>query len=412
MAPERAAPLVYDWNRHAGGVPAPTGPVSIHDETLRDGLQSPSVRVPALEEKLALMRLAARLGVASVDVGFPAASERATRDAEALVRAVAAEGLVPVAAGRTAERDVEAIAGLARRTGVRVEAALFVGSSPIRMYAEGWELELLLRRTERAVRTAVEAGLDVLFVTEDSTRSRPEHLEALYATAIGAGARRICLSDTVGHATPRGAAAITGWARDLVARLAPGVGIDWHGHNDRGLATACALAAAAAGADRIHATAFGIGERVGNVPMEQLLVNLELEGWWQGALEHLTAYCRLAASVLGVRVPPWAPVVGSDAFQTATGVHAAAVLKALERGEEWLADTVYSAVPASLVGRRQRILVGPMSGESNVRAWLRQRGLPEDERLVRAVLEAAKARERPLSDRELECLARELLGRG
>ncbi len=409
MSPHRTARLIHDWNLE-GTAPAPPEGLRLFDDTLRDGLQSPAVRVPSLEEKLSLLRLMDAVGLEHADLGFPAAGERMARDSEALVRATVEERLSirPVLAGRTLLADIRPIVEIAHRTGRPVEAALFIGSSPIRMDTEGWTVDLLQRRTEEAVGFAVAEGLSVVFVTEDTTRSRPDHLEAVFTTAVRAGAGRICLADTVGHAVPWGAAALTAWTRELLDRMAPGTGIDWHGHNDRGLAVANALAAVAAGADRVHATAFGLGERVGNVPMEQLLVNLELLGWWQGRLDHLADYCRLAASILGVRVPSWAPVVGQDAFKTGTGVHASAVLKALEREDTWLADRIYSAVPASLIGRRQEILVGPLSGESNVTAWLRQRGLEPTPEAVRAVLEAAKAHHRPLRDDEIEAVLEKL----
>lgn len=405
MSPHRTARLIHDWNLE-GAAPTPPDGMRLFDETLRDGLQSPAVRVPSLEEKLTLLRLMDAVGLEHADLGFPAAGARIAQDSEALVRATVEEGLAvrPALAGRTLLADIRPIVEISQRTGVSVEAALFIGSSPIRMDTEGWTVELLQRRTEESVGFAVAEGLPVVFVTEDTTRSRPEHLEAVFTTAVRAGARRICLADTVGHAVPWGAAALAAWTRQLLDRVAPETGIDWHGHNDRGLAVANALAALAAGADRAHATAFGLGERVGNVPMEQLLVNLELLGWWHGHLDHLADYCRLAASILGVRVPSWAPVVGQDAFKTGTGVHASAVLKALERDDAWLADRVYSAVPASLVGRRQEILVGPLSGESNVTAWLRQRGFEPRPELVQAVLEAAKAHHRPLRDDEIEAV--------
>ncbi len=410
MVHQRTARLIHDWNLERSAPAPPEGGLFLFDETLRDGLQSPAVRVPSLEEKATLLRLMDALGLEHADVGFPAAGERMAEDSEALIRLIAEEGLRvrPALAGRTLLADIRPIVEIAARTGAPVEAALFIGSSPIRMDTEGWTVDLLRRRTEEAVGFAVYEGLDVVFVTEDTTRSRPEHLEAVFVTAVRAGARRICVADTVGHALPWGAGALVGWAREILDRTAPEVAVDWHGHNDRGMAIANALAAVAAGADRVHATAFGLGERVGNVPMEQLLVNLELLGWWRGRLDHLADYCRLSASILGVRVPSWAPVVGRDAFTTGTGVHASSVLKALERGDRWLADRVYSAVPASMIGRRQTIVVGPLSGESNVTAWMLQRGLTPRPSLVRAVLSAAKNHHRPLRDDEIEAIIAEV----
>ncbi len=404
MTSDREKRLVFDWNKVRPVTREGAAPVTVHDETLRDGLQSPGARLPTIEERVGLLRSMARLGVESADLGFPGMQGRAGAEVEVLLRTVAEErlGLRPVVAARTKLEDIRPAVEMAQRTGVRPEVAVFVGSSPLRLYAEGWSVSSLERLVEETVGFAVGERLDVLFVTEDTTRSRPEHLERMYGAALRAGAGAICLADTVGHALPWGAAALVGWVRALTERIRPGARIDWHGHNDRGLALANALAAAQAGANQLHATALGVGERVGNVAVEQLLVNLRLLGWWQGNLGLLAAYCRLAAGLLGIRPPSSAPVIGRDAFRTGTGVHAAALLKAREKGDGWLADRVYSAIPAAMVGRRQVVAIGPMSGASNVRFWLKNRGLEERPGLVGHILAVAREHRRILDDREVE----------
>ena len=229
--------------------------------------------------------------------------------------------------------------------------------------------------------------------------------EHLVGVAVRAGARRVCVADTVGHATPAGAERIVTFMREVIrAAGGEGVGLDWHGHNDRGLATANALAAAAAGADRLHGTVLGVGERVGNAPMEQLLVNARLLGWIDKDLRGLANYVHHGARILQVDIPPRQPVVGRDAYRTSTGVHAAAILKATAKGEAALADLVYSAVPAAWVGERQVLEVGPMSGASNVRHWLATRGHPLNQELVDHLLSAAKEAQGILRDDELEAL--------
>lgn len=409
MSSDRERRLVFDWNRVRPVPRKKDAPVRVHDETLRDGLQSPGVRIPQVGERLELLREIARLGIDSVDIGFPGMRDRVGPEVEVLLRAVAEERLPlrPVVAARTVLEDIRPIVDMAQRTGVAPEAALFIGSSPLRMYAEGWSVVSLERRAEEAVGFAVAEGLEVLFVTEDTTRSRPEHLERVFATALRAGAGAICLADTVGHAVPAGAAALVEWACALVERVRPGARVDWHGHNDRGLALANALAAARAGADQVHATALGVGERVGNTPMEQLLVNLRLLGWWHGNLGLLTRYCGLASRLLGVAAPGSAPVVGRDAFRTGTGVHASALLKARVRGDGWLADRVYSGVPAAMVGRQQVVTIGPMSGASNVRYWLANRGHEAPDELIARILEKARGSRRNLRDAEVETIVRE-----
>jgi len=383
--------------------------VSIDDETLRDGLQSPSVDDPPLEGKLRLLHLMGTLGIASADVGLPAAGGRAASDAEALCREIVS-GRLPIApncAARTVERDIEAVLAIQERVGTPVEIMLFLGSSPIRCTVEGWSVDELVRRTERAVSLAVSHGAPATFVTEDTTRSHPEVVRRLYQAAVRCGATRVCIADTAGHADPLGTHRLVRLVRRAVdAAGGAAVGVDWHGHNDRGLAVANALTAARAGADRLHATVRGIGERVGNPPLEQLLVNIRLLGWASPDLTHLMEYVSVASELLGIAIPPGAPVVGRDAFRTSTGVHAAAIMKASETGRRELVDLVYSAVPASWVGRTQEIEVGPMSGASNARHWLRQQGLPETRGLIARVLRAAKDAHRVLSESELRSLVR------
>jgi 2-isopropylmalate synthase len=402
--------LIHDWNRAPGFPVVQNVRVAFDDETLRDGLQSPSVSVPSLEEEISFLHHIAELGVRHADVGLPGAGPRAARDALALCREIDAEGLdiEPNCAARTAEEDIVPVLDIAQQAGHPVELMLFLGSSPLRAYVEGWGLDELVRRAEHWVGFAVARGVPVTFVTEDTTRSQPEHLRRMYQAAVRAGAGRVCIADTVGHATPIGTVAIVRFVRAILDEVGgASVGIDWHGHNDRGLAVANALAAAWAGSDRLHATALGVGERVGNPPMEQLVVNARLLGWVTRPIEHVAEYVAEASRMLGVAVPAWAPMVGRDAFRTSTGVHAAAILKAREKGDEDLADLVYSGVPAAWLGRLQEIEVGPMSGVSNVRCWLRAHGYAETPERVERLFVAGKESGRVLSDEELDALARQ-----
>jgi 2-isopropylmalate synthase len=401
--------LIHDWNRVGDERPFPR--VELDDETLRDGLQSPSVKDPPIEDKLRILHLMDRLGIHSADIGLPGAGPRAVADVRALAREIVDAGLAvrPNCAARTMVRDVEPIARISQEVGVAIEACTFIGSSPIRQYAEDWTLDRMLATSEEAVRFAVGEGLPVMFVTEDTTRARPEVLRALYGHAIEWGARRICLADTVGHATPSGVRALVRFVKDeIVDPSGEDVKVDWHGHRDRGLGMANALAAAEAGADRIHGTALGIGERVGNVEMDLLLVNLFLLGAHDADLSPLGEYCREVSEATGVQIPPGYPVFGADAFRTGTGVHAAAIVKAEAKGDAWLADRIYSGVPAGMVGRRQVIEVGPMSGLSNVKHWLRVRGYdPGDEPLCRRILQRAKEGDHTLTDDEIHAVLRE-----
>jgi 2-isopropylmalate synthase len=302
---------------------------------------------------------------------------------------------------RTVVGDIEPVVEITQRAGMPIEVCAFIGSSTIRQYAEDWTLEQLLQHTRAALTFARKHDLPVMYVTEDTTRAHPETVRALYSTAIELGARRLCVCDTVGHATPQGAAAVVRFVRELADQHDRSIGVDWHGHRDRDLGIANCLAAIEAGADRVHGSALGVGERAGNAPMDLLLVNCRLQGWIDNDLTALPAYAQAAAAALGVQIPHNYPVLGKDAFETGTGVHAAAVVKAFKKGDVELADSVYSGVPAHLVGLEQQIAVGPMSGRSNATWVLQQLGIePTDERVQR-VLAAGKSSNRLLTADEV-----------
>jgi 2-isopropylmalate synthase len=399
--------LIHDWNVVGGEEMRPArGRVELNDETLRDGLQSPSVRSPEIGDKLAILHQMVRLGIDALDLGLPGAGPHVVRDVLALAKEIAAERLPisPNCAARTVEADIRPIAEISQQAGIAIEAACFIGSSPIRQYAEGWTLDRMLQLTEKAVAFGVAQGLPVMFVTEDTTRAKPEDLRRLYTVAVEAGARRVCIADTVGHATPAGVRALTRFIREVVDATGEQVQVDWHGHRDRDLGVINALAAAEAGADRLHGTALGVGERVGNTPMDLLLVNVHLLGWRHYDLASLPEYCRLVSATTGVPFPDNYPVVGIDAFRTGTGVHAAAIVKARAKGDDWLADRIYSGVPASLVGRRQLVEVGPMSGESNVVFWLTERGIEPRPELVAAIFQRAKQADTVLGEAEIAAI--------
>jgi 2-isopropylmalate synthase len=395
--------LIYDWNDAGERWEKPPFRIQFDDETLRDGLQSPSVRSPSIEQKLRILHLMERLGLDTADIGLPGAGPHVVADVLRLAREIvdAKLRIRPNCAARTVRQDITPIIEVSQKVGIPIEACTFIGSSPIRQYAENWTLDLMLRHTEDAVTYAVSHGLPVMYVTEDTVRAHPDTLRQLFLAAIRCGASRLCLCDTVGHATPAGAANLVRFALEVVRESGAAVELDWHGHSDRGLGVINTLAAIRAGATRVHGCAIGIGERVGNAPMDQLLVNLRLLGWIENDLTALPEYCHVVWRGTGVPVPPNYPVVGRDAFRTGTGVHAAAVIKAYKKGEDWLADRVYSGVPASLVGRRQEIEVGPMSGESNVVYWLESRGLQVTPERTRAVFQRAKSVDRVLADAEI-----------
>jgi 2-isopropylmalate synthase len=412
MNPGERNRLIYDW--------AEAGPrhahyphhVMLDDETLRDGLQSPSVSDPPLETKVELLHLMEALGIETADVGLPGAGPQQREAVLRLCREISGQRLKIRAncAARTLMVDIQPIAEASQLTGIPIEACVFIGSSPIRQYAEAWELSDLVRFTREAILFGVREGLDMMYVTEDTVRALPEDLRILLTTAIEAGAKRLCLCDTCGATVPQAAWNLVTWVKGLIKELGAEVGIDWHGHRDRGLDLANSLAAIEAGATRVHGTALGIGERVGNTPVEQLLVNLKLLGVRDDDLSRLSDYVQLASAATGVPIPNNAPVVGRDAFRTATGVHASAVIKARKKGDTWLADRVYSGVPAAWIRRTQEIEVGHMSGNSNVVYYLEARGLPSTPEIIKAVMLLAKRSSRILSEAEILDVVKEISG--
>lgn len=403
--------LIYDWNtidyeiarnpsNHPHGV-------WFDDETLRDGLQSPSARNPEIEQKIELIDYMEKLGIQKVDLGLPGAGPFHIGHIDAMLTHMGENGyeLRPGCAVRTVVSDIEPLVELQAKHERQIQASAFLGTSPIRQFAEGWTMERILSTAEKAVTFAVDNDIPVMFVTEDTTRSKPEDIKAVYTRAIELGADRICVCDTCGHATPNGVRKLLTFIQDEVIPDAgvkrADIEVNWHGHQDRGLGVANNLAAVEAGADVIHGTALGVGERAGNAPLDQTLVNLSLMGVINNDLTALNDYMRKAHEYIEVALPHNYPVFGEDAFETGTGVHASAVIKAIKKGDQWLADRVYSGVPAQDFGLKQVIRIGHMSGRSNIIWWLQQNGYEVDDDMVAHLFEVAKGQRRMMSDEEV-----------
>jgi 2-isopropylmalate synthase len=401
MSSSNRDPLIHDWNPRLA---PPPYPLKLNDETLRDGLQSPSVFTPSIPEKLELLHFMEDLGLYSAAIGLPAAGPHAFADVLAICQELARAkmNLYPYCAARTHPNDITPIIEIQQRSGIKVQAALFIFSSPIRQFAEDWTVDKMLKVSETAIEFAHKNDVPVMYVTEDTTRSRPDTLERLYRMAIDHGVERLCISDTVGHATPQGAEAVTRFVRGLVEKSGRDIGVDWHGHRDRDLGVANSIAAHYAGADRVHGSMLGIGERVGNTPIDMLMVNFKLMGLFDRDLTRLPQYARRVAAVCRVPLPDNYPVLGKDAFRTQTGVHADAIAKAYRKGDAWLANRIYSGVPADEFGLSQVIEVGPMSGKSNIRFWLEHRDIAVTDELVDRIFEHAKKSDHILSDDELQ----------
>ncbi|HJV90261.1 MAG TPA: LeuA family protein [Holophagaceae bacterium] len=396
--------LIHDWNRP---LPPPQGRrPQLNDETLRDGLQSPSVTDPDIAAKRDLLHRISRLGVHGLDLGMPGAGPKALAAVKALMVEVRDHRLPvhPNAAVRTLETDLRPIAEIQQRVGIPLEAGAFLGSSPVRMDVEGWDLAFLVATVKQAMAFCRRNQIPVMMVTEDTTRARPEVLKAIYTAAIEEGASAICLSDTCGHATPEGVRNLVRFIKEDVLKGHPHIRLDWHGHNDRGVGVANAIAAFEAGADRLHGSILGIGERCGNVALDQLMMNLILMGYLEADLTDLPGLADRVAELCGFEIPANYPLLGRDAFRTGTGVHAAAIVKALRRGDTELADAVYSGVPAALVNRRQEIEIGPVAGHSNVIYWLESNGHDTSPERIERILGKAKQSNRVLTDDEIRAL--------
>jgi len=397
------AELVYDWNTIDPTLTLPNRHIGFDDETLRDGLQSPSVTEPSVAEKIELLHLMDALGIDTADIGLPGAGGTHAAGVELMAREIAEKNLKirPNCAARTHRNDILPIVEISQRVGIPIEACTFIGSSAIRFFAEDWTLDKLLKLTEDAVTFAVSEGVPVMYVTEDTTRANPETIRALYTTAIRCGAKAVCVCDTVGHSTPDGARAVVSFVKNIIAEQGGNIRLDWHGHQDRGLGVINSIAAIQGGADQVHGSALGMGERVGNTPMDQLLVNLKLMGWIENDLSRLGEYCAVASKACGWDIPYNYPVFGRDAFRTATGVHAAAVIKSYRKGDRELADLVYSGVPAGQFGLEQVVEIGPMSGKSNVIYWLEKRGIEANDDRVSRIYDRAKQASAVLADDEI-----------
>ncbi len=411
--------LIFDWNvidyeikrnpaNHPHGV-------WFDDETLRDGLQSPSARNPTIPEKTELLSYMERLGIQKVDLGLPGAGPFHREHINAMLSHIIDNEyqIRPGAAVRTLMQDIEPLVEMQEKHGIQIQASAFLGTSPIRQYTEGWTMEKLISTMEKAVSYAVENDVPVMFVTEDTTRSNPEDVKAIYQRAMELGVRRLCVCDTCGHVTPNGVKKLLHFIDEEVIKDGgyhrSEIEVNWHGHQDRGLGVANNIAAVEAGADVIHGTALGVGERAGNAPLDQTLVNLKLMGVIDNDLTLLDEYVRIANKYVEVPLPRNYPVFGEDAFETGTGVHASAVIKAMRKGDDWLADRVYYGVPAGDFGLKQVIRIGHMAGRSNIIWWLEQNGYEVTDDLVSHLFEVAKSQRRNMLDSEVETAVHQFL---
>jgi 2-isopropylmalate synthase len=396
----------FSWNSLQVKAPTqrPAYSGTFFDETLRDGLQAPYVRNLTLEQKLAMVDRMVRSGVRSADLGFPGSSPAALRECVEIAKWIVANGY-PLAqgyAGRTHASDIRAICDIAQAAAVAVDAYIFIGVSPIRQYVEHWDIELIQKKIRKSVSECQRSGVDFVLVLEDTVRCTPETLSHVYDVAVDAGIRRVTLCDTAGAALPSGTESLIRWSNSYFDHREHQIALEWHGHNDRGLALINSLTALALGCERVHGTVLGIGERAGNASLDQLMVNSHLDGHAKYDLTALREYCEYGESVLGVGIPKNYPAMGEAVFQTSAGVHASAIMKAQEKGNLLIKDAVYSSVPASLFGREQEVLIDASSGASNVKYWLLMNGFGRgSDDVIKRVLARAKASRDPLTHEQI-----------
>lgn len=396
----------FNWNTvDVAAAPQPSAySGTFFDETLRDGLQAPHIRNPSLGQKRSLVDYMADVGVRAADLGFPGSDPSALDECTELARHVVDSGhsLIPAYAGRTHPADIAAISDIAQRAGTAVDAYVFIGVSPIRQYVEDWDIATIQRNIVDSAATCAYEDVDFVLVLEDAVRCTPDVLGQVYDAAINSGVTRLTLCDTVGAALPQGTASLIHWTRRYFEQRKQPVALEWHGHNDRGLALANSLTALALGCARVHGTVLGIGERAGNASLDQLIINSHLDAHGSYDLRALREYSEYAAVVLDVDIPQNYPALGRDVFKTSAGVHASAILKAHSKGNTLVKDSVYSSVPASYLGRQQEVLIDEASGTNNVRYWLTVHGYDStDASFLKEILASAKANRGPLTDEQI-----------
>ena len=388
-----AREYLYSWNRLDR---EQYRRVRIEEDT-RDALQSARAVQPSTLQRKKLLDLSAKVGVHFAFLGFPAASRREADQCVALVEHIATQRLEiePVLMARALESDIEPILGIRERSSRDVTADIFIGTSGLRLKVEGWTLDAMLGKIRKAARFASENDLNFRISLEDSTRTAPDELAKSARAAIDAGAKAIILCDTVGDCLPSGASRTTAFVMELIERAGADVDVGWHGHNDKGLSLANALASIEAGASIVSGTFTGMGERTGNIPLEQMILILSEAGNEMYDLRYLTRACELFCLSSRIEMAPGLPIVGRDAFSTSTGTHAAAIRKARAMGRDF-EDLVYSAVSAGALGRAQTLLIGPNSGRGAICAVLEEMSIPATDRTVGLVLHHCKENDRCL----------------
>ena len=384
---EKANDFLYSWNALNR---ANISNVKIEDD-IRDALQSVRTVQPLLSERKALLDLSAKVGIQYSFLGFPAASQNETNLVTALVKHIADEKIPiePVLMARALENDVKRIIEIQNETSYAVAADIFINTSALRLKIEGWTLDTIINKIKKSHHLSVNNNLKYRISLEDSARTAPDSIEILIKEIINLGIKTIVLCDTVGDCLPSGASNLTSFVMDIISKENVDVEIGWHGHNDKGLSLANALASVEAGATIISGTFTGIGERTGNIPLEQIIYILSQNGNQLYDLKYLKPLCDMLSATTKTKIPYSLPIIGKDAFSTSTGTHVAAIYKAKEFGQSF-EDLMYSGVAASDLERRQTLLIGPNSGRSAIIAALEEIQIVATENTVTSILDYCK----------------------
>ena len=381
--------------------------ITLLNTDLRDGSQASGIEAPKESDKIQMLKYMDSIGIHYADIAMPVAKGKHLQEAIAVAKAKRELGLSInlVCLARALPGDVHRAIELRDQSQTELEVIIFKGSSPLRRGVEGWATkEDIVDPMVRAIRIAIENGLKVTAATEDTTRTEREVIKSVFCESISAGATRVCIADTVGFSDPWSTAEIVSWIKKEVIGESQ-IGLDWHGHNDVDMTTANALIALGAGADRVHVTSLGIGERAGNTPMESMIENLRQHGINNYKYPLIMEYASYASKVFGRIIPPDKPIVGDLVHKTPTGIHGAGIAKAIEKGRPDLAGIIYSAVDPSIYGRHPELSIGPLSGNHNAIANLERLNIEVTQQHIQRILVLAQMLGRELSDEEISSAA-------
>jgi len=436
-----ALPVDFNWNvelYHNSPIPQLIPPeptpqqaqrVKIVSECLRDGLHGVE-QYPSVKEMLKYVDVSSGLGIDTMTIGIYPGKENKKIDT-AIKKLLKEMGnrypkIAPIVLSLATEESLEWMAEC-KQINRKLQAIIFMGTAPSRLLVEEWSQDFVLEKLGWAVKEAVDKyGVDVIGATEHTTQTSPDFLRKIIEVQVKNGAKYFCIADTIGIARPRGTFRIVRFVKEVLRELGKEkVMVDWHGHRDMGNDVANTLVAIAAGADRVHVVARGIGERAGNTQMEAVLINLTailgeagLKNPWQ--MEKLLELLSIYSDLVEIKSPSHGPLAGRS-HTTSLGIHTAAMLKAEklalrahQLGEKLLADKlklmnrrIYTAVDPQSVGGKHCISVGPWSGKSTVRlAHLALGGKPRQlsDETIAHVLLTAKKFGRELGKKELQKL--------